>query len=185
MTEFHIEIPPMARIGKWKSKFPRRQVIDAKKNNEMFNLMCRNWIRSRGWCSLHLWTILAYCGGLGSLTSKVHRYSVLTIGQQRIFIGWLPLIHTLLLNGLCCRSKCSKWDASLASSAQYNPSHILHIISNTTRILCTIQLVTSLGFAYSLQYNSRLLSLLYNTIYFLHLLRNSHLTSEIICSNSG
>ena len=138
MTEFHIEIPPMARIGKWKSKFPRRQVIDAKKNNEMFNLMCRNWIRSRGWCFLHLWTILAYCGGLGSLTSKVHRYSVLTIGQQRIFIGWLPLIHTLLLNGLCCRSKCSKWDASLASSVQYNSSHllVLHILCNTNRVFC-------------------------------------------------
>ena len=43
-----------------------------------------------------------------------------------------------------------------------------------SRIFCTIQLVAS--FAYSLQYKSRFLSLVYNTI-FLHLLRNSHLTS--------
>ena len=154
MTEFHIEIPPMARIGKWKSKFPRRLVIVAKKVDEMLNLICCNSIWSRYLVSptfVKLFLFILFCGskcqkascltcilnqvwsGLGSLTSKVHRYSVLTIGQQRIFIGWLPLIHTLLLNGLCCRSKCSKWDASLASSVQYNSSHllVLHFLCNT------------------------------------------------------
>ena len=183
MTEFHIEIPPMARIGKWKSKFPRRQVIVAKKDDEMLNLICCNSIWSR--CPLHLWNYFClFCfvarnvrrlhaslvilnqvwSGLGSLTSKVHRYSVLTIGQ-RIFIGWLPLIHTLLLNGLCCRSKCSKWDASLASAVQYNSSHLLHILCNTNRVfcpLCTIQFSSCIFFAQL----------------------TSHIC-EIICSNSG
>ena len=164
MTEFHIEIPPMARIGKWKSKFPRRQVIVAKKDDVMLNLICFNSIWSSYLVSptllVKLLLFILFCGskcqkascltcilnqvwsGLGFLTSKVHRYSVLTIGQQRIFIGWLPLIHTLLLNGLCCRSKCSKWDASLASSVQYNPSHllVLHILCNTNRIFCPYNL---------------------------------------------
>ena len=39
-------------------------------------------------------------------------------------------------------SKCSKWDASLASAVQYNSSHLLHILCNTNRVfcpLCTIQ----------------------------------------------
>ena len=184
MTEFHIEIPPMARIGKWKSKFPRRQVIVAKKDDEMLNLICCNSIWSRYLVSptfVKLFLFILFCGsksqkascltcilnqvwsGLGSLTSKVHRY-IRVYYDTHIFCldNWAEDLYWVAPANT---HTAAKWSVLPEQMQQ---------MGRISRIFSTIQLVAS--FAHSLQYKSRFLSLVYNTIFFLHFFCATHIS---------